>query len=170
MRAELVAFAALLLLTCPAGAAPPPVGAEPSPAVASPPPAALSPEIVRALETSPYVYIASTRKDGTLGRPAEIWFMWYQGAVYVGTRPSSWRVRRIKAGRPQAMIAVGRPDGPSFRATGSIVRDRAVEEHLLETFARKYPDRWPSHAENFRTGFADGSRVVVKYVPVDGDR
>ena len=159
MRATLVAFAALLLLSCPAVA-------EPSPGAASPPPATLAPEIVRALETSPYVYISSTRKDGSLGRPAEIWFMWYEGAVYVGTRPASWRVRRIQAGRPQAQIAVGRVDGPAFRATGSIVRDRAIEEHLLETFARKYPDRWPSHAEAFRSGFADGSRVLVKYLPM----
>lgn len=147
MRAGLVALAALLLL----------------PAAA---PAQLPADVVRRLETSPYVYISSTRKDGSLSTPAEIWFMWDKGAVYVGTRPGSWRVRRILAGRPAAKIAVGTLDGPSFRATGSIVRDRAVEERLLEVFAAKYPERWPSHAESFRSGFADGSRVVVKYVPV----
>jgi hypothetical protein len=128
-------------------------------------PAALAPEIVRELETSKYVYISSTRKDGSLGAPAEIWFLWHDGAVYVGTRPSSWRVKRINAGRTQARIAVGTVDGPSFMATGSLVRDPKIDALILETFARKYPDRWASHADSFREGFKDRSRVVVKYVP-----
>jgi hypothetical protein len=127
--------------------------------------AGLSPELQKALADSKYVYISSTRKDGSLGQPAEIWFFSRDGAVYVGTRSSAWRVKRIKAGRPAAKIAVGSVDGPSFTATGSIVNDPAVQAQLLETFARKYPDRWATHAQNFRDGFKDGSRVVVKYVP-----
>lgn len=130
-------------------------------------PAALSPEIVRALESSPYVYISSTRKDGTLGAPAEIWFLWHDGAVYVGTRPTSWRVKRIQAGRTQAKIAVGSVNGPSFMATGSLVADPKIDAKILETFAKKYPDRWATHADSFREGFKDRSRVVVKYVPND---
>jgi hypothetical protein len=70
-----------------------------------------------------------------------------------------------KAGRPQARIAVGKPDGPSFAATGSVIKDPKVEALMLETFAKKYPARWPTHAASFRDGFKDGSRVVVKYVP-----
>jgi len=127
--------------------------------------AALSPEQQQALSQSKYVYISSTRKDGTLGQPAEIWFLFHDGAVYVGTRPASWRVRRIKAGRPGAKIAVGTASGPSFMATGSVVTDTAAQELLLKTFAEKYPDRWASHEKNFREGFKDGSRVLVKYVP-----
>jgi hypothetical protein len=130
-------------------------------------PAALSPEIVRGLESSPYVYISSTRKDGALGAPAEIWFLWHDGAVYVGTRPTSWRVKRIQAGRTQAKIAVGSVGGPSFMATGSLVADPKIDAKILETFARKYPDRWATHADSFREGFKDRSRVVVKYAPND---
>lgn len=127
--------------------------------------AELPPEVVKGLETSKYVYISSTRKDGSLGTPAEIWFLWHDGAVYVGTRPGAWRVRRINAGRTQAKIAVGAVDGPSFMATGSIVADPAIDAKILETFAKKYPDRWASHADSFREGFKDRSRVVVRYVP-----
>jgi hypothetical protein len=74
-------------------------------------------------------------------------------------------VKRIKAGRPQARIAVGSVGGPSFTATGSLVSDPAIETVMLEAFAKKYPDGWPRHAESFRQGFKDGSRVVVKYAP-----
>ena len=69
------------------------------------------------LATAKYVYISSTRKDGALSKPAEIWFLVHDGAVYVGTPPTTWRARRIKAGRPQAKIWVGKPDGPSFTKT-----------------------------------------------------
>jgi len=111
------------------------------------------------------VYISSTRKDGTLSQPAEIWFIVHDGAVYVGTRPTSWRVKRIKAGRPEAKIAVGKVDGPSFTATGSLVADPTVQELMLKTYAKKYPEGWQTHENAFREGFKDGSRVLVKYVP-----
>ena len=117
------------------------------------------------LATAKYVYISSTRKDGSLSKPAEIWFMSHNGAVYVGTPPTSWRARRIKAGRPQAKIWVGKPDGPSFTATGAVVKDPALETLMLETYAKKYPDGWPKYEQKFRSGFADGSRIVIKYTP-----
>ena len=128
-------------------------------------PAELPKDVQQQLADSTYVYISSTRKDGSLSTPAEIWYFWHDGAVYVGTRPTSWRVKRIKAGRPQAKIAVGRTDGPSFTATGSLVTDSAVQALMMETYAKKYPDGWKKYADSFRDGFKDGSRVVVKYVP-----
>ncbi len=128
-------------------------------------PAELPKDLQQSLSTAKYVYISSTRKDGALSKPAEIWFLWYEGAVYVGTRPTSWRVKRIKAGRPDAKIAVGTVDGASFTATGSLVNDPKVEAAMLETFAKKYPDGWAQHADGFRNGFKDGSRVIVKYAP-----
>jgi hypothetical protein len=125
----------------------------------------LAAAVEQELASSKYVYIASTRKDGNLGKPAEIWFLWRDGSVYVGTPATSWRARRIKAGRPQAKIWVGKPDGPSFVATGNIIKDPKVEEAMLAAFATKYPDGWSRHAETFRSGFEDGTRVVIKYTP-----
>ena len=127
--------------------------------------AALSAAIDEGLQTSKFVYISSTRKDGNLSKPAEIWFMYHDGAVYVGTSPKSWRAKRIAWKRPQAKIWVGKPDGPSFTATGAFVNDGATQELLLKTFAQKYPDGWGRWEKNFRDGFKDGSRVVVKYTP-----
>ena len=117
------------------------------------------------LKTSPYVYISTQRKDGTFGKPAEIWFLDHQGAVWVGTPPTTWRVKRIKHGRPNAKIAVGKPDGPSFDAVGTIVKDPKVADVMFETYAKKYPDRWPGYEKRFKDGMKDGSRVLVKYTP-----
>jgi len=127
--------------------------------------AALSDAIKKDLETSKYVYIASTRKDGSLSKPAEIWFFYHEGSVYVGTPAKSWRARRIKAGRPAAKIWVGKPDGPSFMATGTIVNDPALQQQMFTTFAKKYPDGWTRHEAVFREGFKDGTRVLIRYAP-----
>src|SRR6266542_1348636 len=114
------------------------------------------------LASSTYVYISSTRKDGTLSRPAKIWFLWHKGSVYVASAPTTWRVRRIRWGRPQAKIWIGKPDGPSFTATGAVVDEPEVQKVLFETFARKYTSRWKSWEADFRKGLADGSRVLVR--------
>ncbi|MFN8626860.1 MAG: hypothetical protein U0587_12900 [Candidatus Binatia bacterium] len=127
----------------------------------------LSPGIKADLASSKYVYIATTRKDGSLGKTAEIWFLYHNGAVYVASPPTAWRVRRIKAGRPQAKIAVGKPDGPSFMATGAVVTEPEIYPILFETYAKKYPDGWPGFEQKFRSGFKDGSRVLIKYTPKD---
>jgi hypothetical protein len=127
--------------------------------------AGITPALDSALRESTYVYVRSERKSGAFGASAEIWFYYDGTAVYVGTRPTSWRVRRIKAGRKRARIAVGKPDGPAFDAVGELRRDRAAEARLMETFARKYPGGWPRHEESFRKGFESGERVLVRYAP-----
>jgi hypothetical protein len=127
--------------------------------------AALTPELKKALAEAHYVYIQSERKSGEFGKPSEIWFFAEGDTVYVGTRPWSWRVKRIKAGRVRARIAIGSPNGPSFEATGKLVKDPAIEAKLLATFAKKYPEGWPKHAESFREGFRSGDRVLVAYTP-----
>jgi hypothetical protein len=127
--------------------------------------AALAPETERALRDAKYVYVQSERKTGQLGTPAEIWYWWDGHAVYLGTRPTSWRVRRIKAGRTRARIAVGKADGPAFDATGAVLHDAALEERLMAEYARKYPDGWSRFADSFRSGFKSGDRVLVRYTP-----
>ena len=126
---------------------------------------ALPPDVDKALRDVKYVYIRSERKSGEFGKPSEIWFLYDDGSVWVGTRPSSWRVRRIRAGRPLARIAAGSVDGPSFEAKGAIVSDAAREQRLMDAYAKKYPDRWPGFAAQFRDGFKSGDRVLVRYTP-----
>lgn len=128
--------------------------------------AGLSPDLQKALDSSTYVYIQSTRKDGALGTPAEIWFLHHQGAVWVASPVTTYRVKRIQAGQTTAKIAVGKADGPTFAAKGGIVKDAEVNKLLCETFAKKYAGGWSSYEKKFREGLADGSRVLIKYEPV----
>ena len=127
--------------------------------------AALPKDVQDSLGAVTYVYISSTRKDGNLSRPAEIWFLWHKGSVYVASSPKSWRAKRIRWGRPDAKIWVGKPDGPSFMATGAIVNEPDVHPIMFQTFAQKYGDRWKSYEDSFRKGLLDGSRVLIRYTP-----
>ena len=127
--------------------------------------AGLSPDTEQALKDAKFVYIQSQRKSGEFGKPAEIWFFFENGAVYVGTRPTSWRVKRIKAGHAKARIAVGSATGPTFEATGSLSTDGTIQQHLLEAYAKKYPERWEDFEAGFRDGFKSGDRILVKYKP-----
>lgn len=125
-------------------------------------------DVERALASATYVYVATERRDGSFGTPAEIWFMWDGDAVWVASPPTSWRAKRIRAGRTKARIAVRRRDGPTFAADGAFVRDPAVYAQLCATFAKKYPDGWPKYEANFRDGLRDGSRVLMRYRPIAG--
>jgi hypothetical protein len=74
-------------------------------------------------------------------------------------------VRRSGWKRTKARIAVGKPDGPAFEATGALVKDPAVQQRLMDDYAKKYPERWEKYAQDFRDGFKSGERVVVRYTP-----
>jgi hypothetical protein len=128
--------------------------------------AKLPPDVDAALRDAKYVYVQSERKTGEWSKPAEIWFHHEDGTVYVATRPTSWRVRRIGWKRAKARIAVGKPDGPSFVAKGELVKgDRALEDRLMADYAKKYPEGWGKFEQAFRDGFKSGDRVVVRYTP-----
>lgn len=128
----------------------------------------LSPEQLKLLGEAKFVYIQSTRKDGTLSKPAEIWFAVMDGALWVGSSPESWRAKRIRWGRPQAKIAIGSTSGPSFRATGSFVKDPALYGKFCDQLAAKYPEKWSRWEQSFRDGLKSGERVLIKYTPVAG--
>jgi hypothetical protein len=127
--------------------------------------APLSAEQQKTLDSSKYVYIQSERKDGQFGKAAEIWFFSHNGAVWVCSPNTAHRVKRIQAGKTKAKIAIGKPDGPSFNAKGSVVKDAEVNKVMFESFAKKYADGWSSYEKNFRDGIADGSRTLIKYEP-----
>ncbi len=130
--------------------------------------AGFTPEQAAQLERAKFVYISSTRKDGSPSQPAEIWFMVSDGALWVASKPSSWRAKRIRWGRPMATIWIGSRSGPSFRARGEIVKDPRRYDELCARYAAKYADGWPRWERSFRDGLPSGERVLIRYAPVAG--
>lgn len=141
---------------------------------------ALAPETERELAKSRYVYISPLGLDGAESRcHGEVWYGWIDGAVVIITKATTWKTRSLGRGLDRARIWVGDHgrwkrtlarnhafrSGPSFTAKASIMRDAKLFDRLLERFETKYPDEIGNWRDRMRAGFADGSRVLIRYGP-----
>ena len=135
------------------------------------------------LERSPYVYVSPLRSDGSESScHAEVWYAWLDDAVVMIVSTDRWKARAIRRGLAQARLWVGdhgRWKGmlwnnedfrgaPSFVAGAERVEDAALLERLLEAYEAKYPDEIEQWRERMRSGYADGSRILVRYRPTSG--
>jgi len=139
------------------------------------------PALDAALERSGFVYVSPLRADGQESTcHGEVWFGWLDGAVVLITAHDSWKSRALLRGRDRARIWVGDHGtwkklvgtsedfrkAPSFEARAAFSKDEALLGHLIETYDRKYPAEIGRWRERFREGFADGSRVLIRYTPL----
>ena len=56
--------------------------------------------------------------------------------------------------------------GPSFDARAEFVEDVRVLDRLLAQYDEKYPAEIGEWRDRMRNGFADGSRVLIRYRPL----
>ena len=133
-----------------------------------------------ALASSPYVYVSPLRSDGNESRcHAEVWYAWLDGAVVIITARDRWKARAVARGLDRARIWVGDygtwkrmigkdesfRKGPSFVARAELVRDAALLDRLLAVYEQKYPEEIGGWRARMRNGYADGSRVLIRYRP-----
>jgi len=138
-------------------------------------------ELEEALRTSRFVYVSPLRSDGRESTcHGEVWFAWLDGAVVITTGRSSWKARALAGGLDRARIWVGDfgrwkqllsrsqdfRRGPSFEARAERVEGEALLDQLLASYDRKYPDEIATWRERMRRGYADGSRVLIRYQPL----
>lgn len=134
---------------------------------------------IAALEESPLVYISPLHRDGRESScHGEVWFFWDRGSVLISTATKTWKARALNSGRDRARIWVGDfgpvsragdrfRSAPRFDARASAEKDRAAFDRLLEAFAEKYPDEWDKWKPRFEKGYRDGSRILIRYSPID---
>jgi hypothetical protein len=143
--------------------------------------AAAAPELEAALERSGFVYVSPLRADGSESTcHGEVWFGWEGGAVVLITARDSWKARAVARGLDGARIWVGDHGtwkrlvgsseefrkAPVFDARAEIATDAALLERLIASYERKYPAEIGRWRDRFREGFADGSRVLIRYTPL----
>jgi hypothetical protein len=131
------------------------------------------PADVRArLESAPLVHVSPLRKSGAESRcNAEIWYFMDKGDVVVGTDPRRWKGQAVQKGLDRARIwlPTGSGDfrsGYTFVGRASIDEDPATFQRLLARFAQKYPAEWSKWEPRFEKGYADGTRVLIRYHPI----
>ncbi len=131
-----------------------------------------------ALETSGFVYVSPLRSDGSESTcHGEVWFAWLDDGVVLITSRDSWKARSLAKGLDRARIWVGDHGrwkrwigrnedfrrAPSFTARARTVKDEAQLERLIAVYDEKYPDEIGTWRRRFREGYADGSRVLIRY-------
>lgn len=134
-------------------------------------------DLASALESSSVFYLTPLKSNGDESTcKAEIWFVADGGACYVVTSSTAWRARSIERGLNRARIWVGEYGSwqsandafraaPSFEATGSVVTDPDRQRRVLEKMGDKFRSEWVVWGPRFRNGIADGSRVMLEYIP-----
>lgn len=143
--------------------------------------AALPASTLRALETSPYVYVSPLASGGAESTcHGEVWFAWLGGAVVIITANDRWKSKSLVSGRDRARLwvgdygpskkLVGRNEAfrtaPSFEARARFEKDPALLDRLISIYEKKYPAEIGRWRERFKTGFASGERVLIAYQPV----
>jgi hypothetical protein len=142
--------------------------------------AALDPALEKALKESPFAYISPLRSNGQESRcHGEVWYGWIDGAVVVITATKSWKTRAMVTGLTRTRIWVGDYGrvkkmigsneafraGPSFMARAELEKNADMIGRLLGLYGRKYPDEINVWRGPMRAGLADGSRLMIRYVP-----
>lgn len=139
-------------------------------------------ELDQTLATSRYVYISPLLGNGQESTcHGEVWYGWIDGGVVIITGSDRWKARAIDRELDKARIwvgdygrwkkVVGRNEAfrqaPHFEAKGALVPNAPeLLDRLMATFERKYPDEIGRWRDKMRTGYLDGSRVLVRYKPV----
>lgn len=132
------------------------------------------------LEGSEFVYISPLDSQGEESRcHGEVWYGWLDRGVVIVTSRETWKARSLARGRDRARIWVGnygRVKGllganeafrkaRHFDALASEVKDAAVLERLITLYETKYPREIAKWRDKFRSGYADGSRMLIRYTP-----
>jgi general stress protein 26 len=125
----------------------------------------LSEEIKAALQTEPYIYVATRRLNGEWSTPAPVWFMSNGDAIYFTTSPTSHKALRIHRGS-SVRIWVGRKDGPLLEGEARFVKDRAIIERMAERYAQKYWIAWLGFFKPRPGRVAAGKTLAVQVFPI----
>lgn len=145
-------------------------------------PAAASDAALRtALDKSGFVYVSPLKSDGSESTcHGEVWFGHLDGAVLLITAADTWKARALARGLDRARIWVGDHGrwkrilgrneefrkAKSFEARAEAVKDDAMLGRLLARYDEKYPNEIASWRDKMRSGYLDGSRVLIRYTPV----
>lgn len=137
-------------------------------------------EVEAAAEKSGFAYISPLLADGRESTcHGEVWYAWLDGSVVMITASDRWKARAIGRGLSTARVWLGDHgrwkgwvstneafrSAPQFDAKVTVAKDAALLERMLAVFERKYPAEIAAWRDKMRSGFASGSRVLIRYTP-----
>ena len=130
------------------------------------------------LDSSEFAYICPLRADGTESTcHGEVWYGWIAKSIVIITSKDSWKARALARGQRRARIWVGNHGrwkglifrneafrkAPHFDFMGLPIKNDDLLERLLALYETKYPAEIADWRDRMRSGYADGSRVMIRY-------
>jgi hypothetical protein len=141
--------------------------------------AATSTPLDDALERSPYVYVSPLQANGKESScHAELWYAWLDASVVVIVSSDRWKATAVARGLDRARVWVGDHgrwkswtgghneafrEAPHFDARVEKLEDPLMIDRLLAVYEEKYPNEISKWRDRMRSGFADGSRILLRY-------
>jgi hypothetical protein len=126
------------------------------------------------LESASLVHVSPLRSNGAESScHAEIWYFMDGNDIVVGTDPRRWKGQAVQKGLDRARIWLPKSGGDfragyTFVARASVDKDPTTFDRLLVRFGQKYPAEWAKWEPRFKKGYADGTRVLIRYRPIAG--
>lgn len=122
---------------------------------------------LQALSKSQLIFIATVRKDGNQSKAAPVWFTVSadRNTILIQTGPKTWKAKRIRRGSP-VLVWIGAANGPAFIGTARITSDAAVQQKILDDYAKKY---WLNRVFGVgpsRADLAAGRQVAIVITPM----
>lgn len=133
------------------------------------------------LESAEFAYISPLRRSGQESTcHAELWYAWLDDSVVVIVSKNGWKARAQAQGLNRARIWIGNHGlwkgwfgsrneafrkAPSFVCEAERIRDDKLLARLLARYETKYPAEIADWRERMKSGYADGSRVLLRYRP-----
>ena len=121
-------------------------------------------EIMSALRTEHYIYVATRRLNGEWSTAAPVWFMYDGEELYFTTAPSSHKAHRIHRGSP-VKVWVGTMAGPSFEGKAQFVRGAPLAERMGKAYSDKYWVAWLGFFKPRPARVGSGKTLIVKVTP-----
>lgn len=151
-------------------------------AVATPLAFARAAELEVAAAKSEFAYISpllASGKESTCH--GEVWYAWLDGSVVMITGSDRWKARAVKRGLTTARVWLGNHgrwkgllgfgtneafrQAVHFDAKVTVSDDAVLLDRMLAVFEKKYPAEIADWRDKMRSGFADGSRTLLRYTP-----
>ena len=125
----------------------------------------LNPSVKTFLTTQKLISVATKRPNGDWGRPAPIWFMYEDEAVYFITAPTSFKARRIRKGSP-VLVWLDEKQEPAFSGETQIVTDPVILDRINAAYKDKYWMAWLTYWAMPLDGRVQaGNMVAVRVIP-----
>ena len=109
------------------------------------------------------IAVTTQRPNGEWSSKSLVWFMSEDNAVYLMTKPTSHKARRVQRGS-QMQVWLENGTAPIFTGPARFITDTALIDRMDQTYRKKYWSAWLFYWAKPLTGRVKSGEIVVIHV------